>query len=62
MSSMVMVESSKESATTVHCESCDDSVKIGKGFIDGQAAIQKHANSFPLHRKIVFLRRDTVSR
>lgn len=60
MSSTVMVESSREAATTVHCPDCDDSVKIGKGFIDGQSAIQKHANSFPLHRKIVFLRRSVV--
>lgn len=60
MSKAILVESSAAEANAVQCEDCTDAVRIGKGFFDGQAAIQKHADSFPLHRKVTFLRSEIV--
>lgn len=44
-------------AEAAHCEQCEG---IGESFHKGTAAIQNHAQSFPLHTRITYLRMEAL--
>jgi hypothetical protein len=57
MSKIVYVEAKPGEANAAHCYDCEGDRQC---FYDGLAAIKQHAESFPLHGRVTYLKREIV--
>ena len=60
MSSLVYVQCDPPAATAIFCEDCDSEYESDRGWFDGPAAIQRHNDEWPQHRRLTWLRREVA--